>query len=602
MNDILIYDLETQTFGRPDGNKDVMKFFGCYSYKTKKFYMLQDKQDIQRVLNAHKYLVGFNNKQYDDLILKREGFDINYKVTIDLMEIFKKRAGSMKINKGMLGDLLMSYSLEYITKTLDLIDDGTKLKIDFNIFKKDVWTPEEVLLIREYLERDIMLTKKLYDWCEEYFESFKEYLTEDDVRRKVYLTASTASFTYKAMCKELMLEPTYDDTSDDTSTSYEGGYVAYPAGEKFEGSIEVRDFTSMYPFNFMQCNLFSHSCTCCKEEEKWHGGGFFNVEGYYCTKKQGRVEELYKKLFLLRRQYKKEKNNKEYSVKLLLNSGYGVTANPCFKNLYNKVGASDCCLIGRQMILYVRKRFREEGYINLASDTDSNIVKRPLDKTVNDTNELCKKILLELQQYMPFPSEYFELKLEDELKYAYFFKGKAEKDDDDVDDVDDIVNKKLSLLKKNYILVTKDDKVIIKNLGIRKKSNSEVSKKIFWEHIVPKLKVGQSKFSKVYIVDQIKVMIGCDIKMALLRKDVDEIKVYANDTSLASQISCKYGAGIHFLIPNIRGVGVGKGKSFCTLEEFEENKLTADNIDYTGYLKELEYFIKPAVTKSIFDY
>lgn len=246
VNDILVIDLETQTFGRPDGNKDVMKFFGCYSYKTKKFYMLQDKNDIRTVLNAHKYLVGFNNKQYDDLILKREGFDIKYKVTIDLMEIFKKRAGSMKINKGMLGDLLMSYSLDYITKTLDLIDDGTKLKIDFNIFKKDVWTPEEVLLIREYLERDIMLTKKLYDWCEEYFESFKEYLTEDDVRRKVYLTASTGKFSYKAICKALNWEEVYADSNKDLEEStIQGGYVSYPAGEKFENNIYCLDFACL---------------------------------------------------------------------------------------------------------------------------------------------------------------------------------------------------------------------------------------------------------------------------------------------------------------------------------------------------------------------
>jgi hypothetical protein len=402
-SDVLIMDIETETFGLPDPEKDRLKFFGCYSYKTKKFYMITNKNDIQRVIKAHKYLVGFNNKKYDDIILAREGLDLNYKITVDLMEIFKKRASSMKIKKGMLGDLLMSYSLDFITKTLDLVDDGGKLQIDFNIFKKNEWTIQELGLIKVYLERDIEITKKLYEWCEEYFESFKGYLLEEDVRKKVYLTSSTASFTYKVMCKELGLKPEFANVDEDNSEMYEGGYVAYPAGEKFEDDISMWDYSSLYPSIFIQCNLFSYNCKCCTQEEKWHGKGFFKVEGYYCSKKQGRVEELYKKLFLLKKEYTRTKNPLAYSTKLLLNSGYGVTANPCFKNLYNKVGASDCCAIGRQMILYTRKRFREEGYKNLMSDTDSVVVKHPEGKTTNDAGELGKKIVLELQEYVPFP-------------------------------------------------------------------------------------------------------------------------------------------------------------------------------------------------------
>jgi DNA polymerase elongation subunit (family B) len=401
-SDALIIDIETKTFGRPDPEKDMMKFFGCYSYKSGKFYMLTNKNDIQRVINAHKYIIGFNHKMYDLPILKREGINLDYKIPIDLMEIFKKRASSMKTKKGMLGDLLMSYSLDFITKTLDLVDDGTKGKIDFNIFKKDSWTPEELATIREYLELDIMLTKKLYEWCEDYFESFKGYVTEDDVRKKVYLTASTASFTYKVMCKELGMEAEFANADGD-SEMYEGGYVAYPAGEKFEDNMCMLDYSSLYPSIFIQCNLFSHNCTCCTQEEKWHGKGFFKVDGYYCTKKQGPIEELYKKLFLLKKEYTKTKSPFAYITKLLLNSGYGVTANPCFKNMYNKMGASDCCAIGRQMILYTRKRFREEGYKNLMSDTDSVVVKYPDGKTVTDAVELGKKIVLELQEYVSFP-------------------------------------------------------------------------------------------------------------------------------------------------------------------------------------------------------
>jgi hypothetical protein len=197
----------------------------------------------------------------------------------------------------------------------------------------------------------------------------------------------------------------------------------------------------------------------------------------------------------------------------------------------------------------------------------------------------------------------FELKLECEIKYIYFFKGKDNnKEESEELDIDDIENKKKGFLKKNFIIITTDEKVIIKNLGIRKKSNSEVSKYIFYNTIVPKLIVGECKFSKVYILGLIKEIIRQDINMALLRKDVGNIKSYANTTSLAAQISQKYGSGIHFLIPNLRGVGAGKGKHFCTLEEFKKNNMSVNDIDYDGFLKELEYFIKPVVAKNIFDF
>ena len=34
---VLVLDIETQTFGKPDANKDKLKIFGCYSYKTNKY-------------------------------------------------------------------------------------------------------------------------------------------------------------------------------------------------------------------------------------------------------------------------------------------------------------------------------------------------------------------------------------------------------------------------------------------------------------------------------------------------------------------------------------------------------------------------------------
>jgi len=38
------------------------------------------------------------------------------------------------------------------------------------------------------------------------------------------------------------------------------------------------------------------------------------------------------------------------------------------------------------------------------------------------------------------------------------------------------------------------------------------------------------------------------------------------------------------------------------MEEFKEKGLTIDDIDLDNFWKELEYFLKPPVTKNIFDF
>jgi len=142
----------------------------------------------------------------------------------------------------------------------------------------------------------------------------------------------------------------------------------------------------------------------------------------------------------------------------------------------------------------------------------------------------------------------FTLELECEVKWFFFFKGDSKnvKLDEDLDEFD-FINRSLNLLKKNYIFVTKDNEVVIKNLGLKKKSNSALSKKIFWEHLVPQIKKGQIKFTKIYIKDLIKELLSKDLGLAQMRREVGTIKQYSKSpTSLPAQISQKHGQGILF--------------------------------------------------------
>jgi DNA polymerase elongation subunit (family B) len=605
IDEILVYDIETYVPNvRPDPARDELRLFGCFSYITNKHYILTKIEDIQKIINNHKFLVGFNSIEYDNAILLRSGINLQYKIMIDLKRIFENRAQIMKIEEGMLGDLLMHYSLDFISKTIKVVNEDTsKMEIDKKLFVKKDWAEEETKLMCTYLKRDIEVTKKVYEWLENYFASFKEFLPSEDVRKKKYLTDSPAVYTYKVICKELGVEPEFNEKTE--GLTYGGGYVAYPAGEEFKGNIAYLDFTSLYPSLFIQNNLFSNNCKCCKLDEKWHGDKFFNVTGFYCKKQQGKIENLLKRMFLLRKQYKKEKNPKEYSLKIILNTSYGLAGNSSFKHLYNRDTASDCTALGRQCIKYVRKKFRELGYINLMSDTDSVAVLIPEDKTLQQTLDVAKEVCRELQSHMPFPWEEFGLKLEEQIKYAFFFKGDIEKDENLSDlDEDDLKNKSKMLLKKNYIMVTNENKLIIKNLGIRKKSNSLLSRKIFFEYLVPQIiEKGQIKFSKLFIQDIILKLLEEDYTLIAMRKDVGRYNEYVKSkTSLPAQISLKYGAGTHMLIPNTKGIGVGKGKFYCTINEYEENELKIKDIDLSNVLQELEYFTKEQQNVGIYGF
>ncbi len=407
--EVLIYDIESFTPGaRPNSDVDEFRLFAAYSYKTKKYYLLTKKEDIQRIIDAHRILVGYNNAGtrnnpgYDNPVLQRFGIDFKYKIIIDMCSIMKQRCGGMKIKKGMLGNLLMEFKLDYVTRMLDLVDnDSSKLEIDYSMFKKPVWTKEEFNEIAIYAKRDVEVTKKLYEWIEDYFWNFRDFLREEDVTKKVYLTCGLAVFAYKAVCKRLGLKDSFSGRISEGS--FGGGYVAYPAGEIFSGRLLLFDFSSLYPNLFIQCNLFANHCTCCEPHEKWTGDNFFKVKGQYCTKKMSKLSNLLKELFLMRLQYKKDKNPAEYSIKIIMNSLYGAVSNPAFESIYNLTAAEDCTALGRQCTKYVRKRFREEGFKNVMSDTDSVCVQVPEHLTKEYANKLAVKITEELQSHMIYP-------------------------------------------------------------------------------------------------------------------------------------------------------------------------------------------------------
>jgi len=608
---VLIYDCEAAAEYRSPTQTHKLRLFGCYSFDDDKYYLLYHDKEIRDMINRHHFLVGFNNlggfhqktffEGYDNQLLFYNGFNdvinkdkngtfrFSKKINIDLMMVIKKRASAMKVKKGMLNDLLLRHSLDFISRTVGVVNDADAkiADFDYNILKKEshLWSVDEKKLIEEYTMRDLEVTKKLYVWLEDYFDSFKEYVLPSDIDSKKYLTCSTAVFTYKSICKSLELKEEYSNVKD--KQSYGGGYVSFPAGEHFSGKIYCLDFASLYPSIMHQCNIFSPAT------EGWTGGGKFTVEGIYNNKVQGKVELLFKKWYEWRLQYKKEKDPREYSLKIQLNAAYGLLGNPSFSHLYNRTSAADVTRLGRQWVKLARKRFADAGYNVIYTDTDSVYLIDIYDDKAKML-ELKEGIIKEIKSAVPFPYEKFDMSIDAEISDMWFFKGNVgDKETDSEMDEYDHINKPKKFIKKNYIYRTNEGKIVVKNLGVRKKSLSTLSRKMFWEVLVPKItEERRVKFSEAYLRDTVYDLLKKDLSLAEIRFSVKSADDYKMPSQLQAQISTKYGPGIHFLIPNLRGVGVGKDKKYCTAEEFEKHKMKITDINLENVWAELEYFIK----------
>ena len=603
---ILIYDIECSTAGKlPNAEKDEFKAFGCYSYATDEYYFLTSLDKVKDIISYHDYLVGFNNLYYDNVVLKRYFWnDINvntdkrfntpvgffqHKYNLDLRQIVEKRVKIIMVDGNLLDDVLLRYDLDTVSKTVGVVDEGEGkiTDFDYSLLKKPSWAPEDVQKIKEYTLRDIEVTKKLYEWLEEYFESFKDYLSEPNIKAKSYLTCTPSSFAYKAICYQLGLEEEYEEVSGEAS--YGGGYVAYPAGESFDdaqGDIYLLDFKSLYPHINFQCNLFSPA------NVGWSGNGVFKTKGTYDNTRMGEVEKFLLATYKKRREFQKDKDPKEYALKIMLNSIYGLSSSKRFKHLYHPFTARDCTSLGRQWVQLARKRFREAGYVNIFSDTDSVCV---LDKFRDKQKLLNVKdaIIKEIKDNVPFPSDTFDMSIEAEIKNIWFFKNKSKTPEQDkFMDEDDYSNKKKGLLKKNYIYLTKQDEVKVKNLGVRKKSVSLITRNVFWNVLIPKIKGERKvKFFKTFFVDVINDLLEQDLSLAAIRYSVNAFETYKSESQLQAQIAKKYGPGVHFLIPNNR-YGVGKKKFYCSAEEFKEKGLTIHDINLENVWQEFDYFIE----------
>jgi len=561
---ILCYDIESKVLNNKiSGNTDVFRTISMYEVEQDKyhFYTYTQIQAIQTLFNKHRVIIGHNVKNYDNPVLIRAGINLQYHLILDTYEIAKKRAFLLKIEdeKKSLSNLAKVFKLKHHK------DDD----FNYDILKKDEWTPEEIEYIKKYNENDIKVTYELFKYMSDIFEPYKSFLKEADIKNFSWLKNAVSVYAYKVICNFAGIKEEYDDNA--VHKRYSGGFVSEPEVNEAEGIIYCMDYASLYIHINIMCNLYSPI-----KYNGWTGDEFFKVYGEFNKEKQGKIEVAAQTMYNTRKELKKVGDPREQALKSVLVILYGITGNPVFKNIYNYDGARTCTSIAQKCIKYAREIFEEYGYKFLYTDTDSVYIKDPYN---NKKRVLTVKKLIidEIKRHVPFPADTFDMDIDYEIKHIWFF------------------NNGDKVLKKCYMFVTNNDELIIKGLPMIKGDSSKIGYIIFNKYMREQVIKGDIMFKYDDVKAWVQEELNKDPSIVTRTFKVMKKEAYKIMSQLQSQISTKYGAGKHLLIPNHK-FGVGKGKRYCTLQEYKDNDLVIEDIDLSKMWSELKHFTNIPVT------
>ena len=666
---MLVLDIETSAF-YPGTTEEIniftnfedyvkyakVKWVGMYSFKDDKLIMdnvVGNEQQIKDYIAQHKYIVGFNNQEFDVPIMYNNDLmpEDGYFKQLDMLQIlgsstYKNHAGLPFKNRGMyMGLKFPKNSLRAIAEVMQL--EVQKGDIDYKIFHKNTWTDEETEDIKKYLKSDILSTKQMFEKVWDYYLPFCEFIDDRHILDLSWFRSSIASLTYKAACHVLGVEDTYSDKRSGSAEEM-GGRVIEPKYEEAKNVWYV-DFTSLYPHIFCMFNLFAEEQpdNLPRSGKLWSGNELFRVKGIYNITDQHPLAIDVAEKLKMRIDLKKNdpKNPLQYAIKIFLNALYGAVRSPIFEQIHTENAGWDCCWLGQQIQKLTEDMMTDFGFETIAGDTDSIFVRlsdTQGEKIINHETEeqyvrqCLKAIVQKIKDNVPFPADTYDIDIEDYLEYAMWpfsdqpieWNGESDKiidilkshtklTDPEIEEIiefnkdnvklgTNLKNLKKRLIKvrkgkkKNYVYMTKKNdqiKIEMKGLPIKKDGATLIGPKIYEEILKPQMieHVG-AKFSKEYIHGIIEEYLLKPGSLELLAREyrVKPLKDYKNENQIQAQISAGYfngQDGIISLIKNKKCGRAGKTAKYCTAEEARENNLTINDLDLEKLYNELEPFI-----------
>jgi len=331
---------------------------------------------------------------------------------------------------------------------------------------------------------------------------------------------------------------------------------------------------SLYPHIMMQANLYGFA-NIDNLDIVWKGEGISYTEGSYFKDKLAPVGKVLQQLYQKRLEYKKQKDERQYTIKIIINTIYGLLGNPSFASVSNFTAAADCTRLGRQWVNAARLHFSEHGYNVLYTDTDSVYLEDPFHNK-KKLLEIKDKHIQDVKKSIPFPQDTFDMGVDDEIRMMHFFTGPNG-----------------DLLKKNYLYVTQSGKLKIKGMQIIKSTATPLGKKVFEKYIKPEILAdNQVKHPKYKIQEWIEAELKQDLGLATVFFKVRAFDDYKNPSQIQAQIAKEYGEGQYNMIklkqPHVKGVGANKNYVWDKFKD--EIKLSMIDLDKTW--SELTPFIE----------
>lgn len=436
---VLIVDLETTSL---DINEAIIKVFGAYDPYEDSYFIYQWNDisigKVMRLFEEYEYIITFNGTKYDLPILRNHGIPLDFK-HIDVYTSFKRRGNLIRVGG------FNSYSLKNLTLALGLDEIG-KGDIDYNIFKKDIWTIEEKQQIITYLKQDLISTWKLWNYLTIKFETMSKYVTEKDSDNYKHITTNLPTYTYKVLCKGANVPELYDERPP--IKDYPLVYMTTPRKLSAKGNIVLLQFNNFLTSIITQFNLLSSNCHCCMSNEgKYHGRNIYVLKGYYCQRNQGPLEKFLKELQT--KSITDEETN--YVNNIVSNYLYEVITNGSYYSTYSSLMPNDCISLAKQQIKFMIDYFAANNFYVLYVDNDDVFIELSEGQTMTQLNKVKKDYINLLKSRMPFPNNDFDLVFKDDISYMQFFNKGSEKN-------------KAFMYKGQYVYVTKDNKFFSKGV------------------------------------------------------------------------------------------------------------------------------------------
>jgi DNA polymerase II len=332
--------------------------------------------------NHIPFIIGRNDWQvkmrvYQDFF-RSSTIDVSGRVVLDGLELLRQSFIDLEDYK------LETVAQEILGKGKVKIADNMDMR--HNLIEQIMEnTPEKIV---EYNLMDSILVYEILKKKEIISLTFEKSLITGLPMDKVRGSIAALDMLYiKEARKRGFVCPSASIQSRDERVT--GGYVKKPNPGIYEYII-VLDFKSLYPSIIRTYNIDPMTLS--------ENGPILAPNGARFKKEQGILPDLIPKLFDARAKAKKQKNDiKSYAIKIIMNSFYGVLANPTCR-FYSLELANAITSFARSIVQETAKITEDLGYEVIYGDTDSIFVMSGA-ASVDESEKIADKIQKHIDEY-----------------------------------------------------------------------------------------------------------------------------------------------------------------------------------------------------------